>query len=269
MSTWFTTLTAIRAARPDWAEIACYREPIARFLARVYPRLPGDVRDDIVQEVICAMHTSVVARFQPERGRFRDYLRGVIQNQVRAAQRKRREVPLQIDPVAVAQAPAEDVDALDLQARIVRAVRAFHDDTLQGSPREREVLYCLSDRLIEGLGYEAIAAKEGISRDAVKRRLQAARRGVLRALLAGALDDRGLELKPRALSRLAERVAEAVTTRRPATELPGRGLDPAARATAVELVERVRLGVRWFPGLDSPDGQGFVTALRAVLEEER
>ncbi len=268
VSTWFTTLTAIRAAKPDWSEIACYREPIARFLARVYPRLPTDLRDDIAQEVICAMHASVVARFQPERGRFRDYLRGVIQNQVRQAVRKRGEQALSIDPAAVAAAPPEDVDALDLQARIVRAVREFHDDMLRGKDADRQVLYCLSDRLIDGLSYEEIARKEEISRDAVKRRLQSARKGVLRALVRGALADRSVELKPRVLGKLSERVAEAVVSRRPAEELLARGFDDDERAVALELIERVRAGVRWFPGLDSPDGQGFVSALRAVLEDE-
>ena len=67
-STWFTTLAAIREQDPDWEAIASYREPVRRFLRRVYPRLPEDLAHDVVQEVLCAMHTSVVARFDPETG---------------------------------------------------------------------------------------------------------------------------------------------------------------------------------------------------------
>jgi RNA polymerase sigma factor (sigma-70 family) len=266
-TTWFTTLASIRAAEPEWQAIACYREPVARFLRRVYPGLAPDLRDDIVQEVLCAMRTSVVARFRPERGRFRDYLKGVIQNQVRAAARARmREASPALDPDAVAAAPAVEVDAVDLAARLVLAVRDAHDGFLQGSEADRQVLYCLSDRLTLGLGYEEIAAKEGISRDAVKRRLAAARRAVLRALLARALAEAEVEVEGRRLNKLAERFAEALASRRPADELFARVRPPEAREVAAELVGRVREGLRSFPGLDSPDGQSFVTALAAVLE---
>ena len=50
-STWFTTLAAIRASDPDWEAIACYREPVARFLRRAYPRL----KPDVVQKVTFAL----------------------------------------------------------------------------------------------------------------------------------------------------------------------------------------------------------------------
>lgn len=264
-STWFTTLSAIRACEPDWQEIACYREPIARFLARVYPRLALDLREDVVQEVLFAMRTSVVARFDPDRGRFRDYLRGVIRNQVKKALAKERAGParLTLDPEAVMTVDAEEVEAVDLAARLVRAVRAFHDQMLQGKDAEREVLYCLSDRLIHGMAYAEIAAKEHISIDAVKRRLQAARRGILRALLRGALDDAQVTLAERKLNKLADKVAEAVASRRPVEEVVG-GTDDASRVAGA-LVEAVRSGVPRFPGLDSPDGQAFVTALEGLL----
>jgi RNA polymerase sigma factor (sigma-70 family) len=274
-STWFTTLAAIREAQPDWAEIACYREPIARFLGRAYPKLSGDLRDDVVQEVLCAMHGSAVARFRPERGRFRHYLRGVIRNHVRKALREHRALPpsLAEEPgVADEVIDAESVEVIDLQACLVRAVRDFHDEVLRGDPDQRQVLYCLSGRLIDQLSYAEIAKKEGISRDAVKRRLQSARRGILRALVRGALEDHGQAdtLETKDLSRLADRVGEALTSRRPADEiLAERGDSPllsACHPAAAELVLRFREGVRWFPGLDSPDGQAFASALSGILE---
>lgn len=269
-STWFTTLTAIREAEPDWQAIACYREPIGRFLRHVYPRLPRDLHDDVVQEVLCAMHASVVARFDPDRGRFRDYLRGVIRNQVKRALTRERaaagvSVDLsRIDPEQVMQASQDQVEAVDLSAQLVRAVRAFHDAKLGGAPEDRETLYCLSDRLLHGLTYAQIAAKEGLSTDAVKRRLQAARRGILRALLQAELDDRGLALDPRRLNALAESVASAVCSTRPVDDLLPR--QDVEQAVAADLVEAVRTGVRLFPGLDSPDGQAFVSALEGILD---
>lgn len=274
-STWFTTLAAIREAQPDWAEIACYREPIARFLGKAYPKLSGDLRDDVVQEVLCAMHGSAVARFRPERGRFRHYLRGVIRNHVRKVLREHRAIPPSLDDepdVADEIIDAESVEVIDLQACLVRAVRDFHDEVLRGDADQRQVLYCLSGRLIDQLSYAEIATKEGISRDAVKRRLQLARRGILRALVKGALEDHGQAeaLEAKDLSRLAERVGEALASRRPAEEvLLEQGDSPAlagSQAAALELVTRFRAGVRWFPGLDSPDGQAFASALSGILE---
>lgn len=239
-STWFTTLSAIRQAEPDWQAIACYREPISRFLARVYPRLSKDLQEDVVQEVLFSMRTSVVARFDPSRGRFRDYLRGVIRNQVRKAVGKERG-GVALDPEAVMIAPVEEVELIDLSARLVRAVREFHDAMLAGKSAERETLYCLSDRLIDGLSYAEIASKEGISIDAVKRRLQAARRGIFRSLLRGDLEDARHTMPSRKLNKLAEQVAAAVASRRPVDELiDPRESEPHAIANA--LVEAIRIG---------------------------
>ncbi len=158
------------------------------------------------------------------------------------------------------------MEVVDLQAQFVRAVREFHDGALHDA-EARQVLYCLSGRLIDGLSYDHIAKKENISRDAVKRRLQAARRGILQALVRGALADRHHELPPRSLAKLAEKVGEALASRRPPGELIEQVADAPARAAAIELVERVRSGLRWFPGLDSPDGQAFVSALTGILDE--
>lgn len=262
-STWFTTLQSIRAQQPEWQAIACYREPIARFLARVYPRLAADLREDVVQEVLCAMRTSVVRRFDPSQGRFRDYLRGVIRNQVRSlARREARALPL--DPDAVASADDGALDELDLAARLVRAVRDLHDELLPRGPAEREVLYCLSDRLLDGLSYKQIAAKEGLSLDQVKRRLQSARQGVLDALLRGALADAGHEVGEGQLVTLSQRFLAALGSRRP-DEVSGPGLEGELIAA---LAQAVQAGVRRFPGLDSPDGEAFVAALRGVLDDE-
>jgi len=266
MSTWFTTLAAIRASDPDWEAIACYREPIARFLARVHPGLPSDLAQDVVQEVLCAMRTTVVARFDPDRGRFRDYLRGVIHNQVRRALAGRPQAAA-LDPDAVARVEEAQLESVDLEARLLQAVRRFHDGLVQGGPAERQVLYCLSDRLLDGLSYQEIADKEGLSLAAVKRRLQAARRGVITELLRCELEGAGLELRPRAEGRLAEAVQAAVASGRPVDDLARRVREPGATRVAQGLVDRVRAGVRRFPGLDSPDGQAFVTALRAILAE--
>ncbi|MEZ6186506.1 MAG: sigma-70 family RNA polymerase sigma factor [Planctomycetota bacterium] len=264
-STWFSTLEAIRAGEPEWGAIACYREPVARYLRRAYPRLPSDVAQDVVQEVLCAMRTHVVGRFDPDRGRFRHFLGGVIKNEVRKVASKLRSAPpLEVEPEAPVDAPLATVD---LEARLVRAVRRAHDAWLQGGPTEHEVLYCFAGRLLEGLSYDALAQREGLSAAAVKRRLQTARQGVLQALLQGELEDAGAPLPPRPLATLTRAVQDALARARPLGELVGRRwAHPAALTAAAALVHDVRAGVAWFPGLDSPDGQAFVGALRDVLE---
>ncbi|MCA8925581.1 MAG: sigma-70 family RNA polymerase sigma factor [Planctomycetes bacterium] len=265
-STWFSTLEAIRAGEPQWEAIACYREPVARYLRRAYPRLPGDVAQDVVQEVLCAMRTHVVSRFDPDRGRFRHFLGGVIKNEVRrAGARLRSAPPLEVEPPAPDD--AAPLATVDLEARLVRAVRRAHDGWLDAGPTQHEVLYCFAGRLLEGLSYDALAAREGLSTSAVKRRLQTARQDVLRALVAGELEDAALALPSRALAALTKAVQEALAGGRPLSELLGRRWKhPEASAAAAALVADVRAGVAWFPGLDSPDGQAFVNALRSVLE---
>jgi RNA polymerase sigma factor (sigma-70 family) len=269
-STWFTTLTAIRAQDPDWEAIACYHEPVRRFLLRAFPGLPADLADDVTQEVLCAMRTSVVARFDPERGRFRDYLRGVIRNQVRKALAARRAngADEALAAVAAPQVDPDEVEHVDLEARLLLAVRGYHDELLGQGARGREVLYCLSGRLVDGLTYPQLAKREGVSLDAVKRRLQAARRGILRALLQGELATAGVELAPKSVGALAERAAEAIATGRE-LDVPWRlRREQVAAAETERLVRRVRAARSRFPGLDSPDGQAFLSALAAILEPE-
>jgi RNA polymerase sigma factor (sigma-70 family) len=245
-STWFTTLAAIRDADPDWEAIACYREPVARFLRRTYPHL-------------------AVERFDAERGRFRDYLVGVVRNQVRRA--LRQQPGLAADPDRLGQVDPEQVQAVALEAQLLHAVRRCHDTLLEGGPEERQILYCFSDRLLEGLSYPEIAAKEGISLDAVKRRLQAARRGVLRAMVELGLEEAKVDLPPRRLARLAEAVQRSLVDRKPLRPGGLKAWPPRALSAAESLVDEIRAGVRWFPGLDSPDGQAFITALRSILDD--
>lgn len=264
-STWFSTLQAIRAGEPEWEAIAHYREPIARYVRRTYPRLPADVAQDVVQDVLCAMRTHVVGRFDPDRGRFRHFLGGVIKNEVRKASARLRPSPaLLTDPPTPEPNPLATVD---LEARLVRAVRRAHDAWVEAGPTQQEVLYCFAGRLLEGLSYDALAEREGLSAAAVKRRLQTARRDVLRALIEAELEDAGVELPPRALNKLARAVQDALADARPLSELLGRRWKhPQASSAAASLVADVRAGLRWFPGLSSPDGQAFVSALRDVLE---
>ena len=114
-------MAAIRASDPDWEAIACYREPVARFLRRTYPRLATDLLQDVTQEVLCALRTGAVERFDAERGRFRDYLVGVVRNQVRRAVAQQPDAAVDVDRVA-AVAP-EAVEVVALEAWLLRAVR--------------------------------------------------------------------------------------------------------------------------------------------------
>ena len=196
---WVTTLSAIRGGSPDWAAIAAYEAPIRRYLARRFPRLPLAERDDLTQDVLLAMRERIVPRYDADAGPFRAYLTTSIANAVRMHLRRRR--PTQPPDLELPAEPsAREVEALDLEARIVRAVRRVHDRYAHGPTQDLQRVYVLSGLLVSRLTNAEIAAREGLSPDQVKRTLQSLRGEVLVALFAELAPD----ATPSELSQLAE-----------------------------------------------------------------
>jgi RNA polymerase sigma factor (sigma-70 family) len=232
-SFWLTTLTAIRRGDPSWRAIAAYETPVRRFLARRYPQLAQAERDDLVQEVLVAMRERIVPGYDAEVGSFRGYLCQAISNRVRDHYRRQRPTA-QLEPELIEEATLEvgpdDALVLDLEARIVRGVQLVHDRYAQGSGADLELVYTLSGVLVDGLSNKEIAAREGLSPDQVKRKLQRARSEVLGSVFGELLGEgaapaeveRAADLarsclrQPRKAARLLE--AEASTPVRDAAE---------------------------------------------------
>ena len=232
MDDWLTTLSAIRARDPDWRAIAAYEAPVARFLARRFPRLPVNEREDFVQEVLLAMRERIVERYDPDAGRFRAFLQVSIQNVVRDHFRRRRE-HLPLEPAALRAPEPTELEALDLEALLVRAIAEVHERFSTGAERDLSLVYVLSGLLVHGLSNKAIAKREGLSVDQVKRLLQRARAEITSELFK-------LLLGPSAPhARCAELARACLRSPRRAGRLLDAEADPAVREAVAGLTERL------------------------------
>lgn len=262
--TWFTTVAAIRAGEPDWQAIAAYRRPILGLLGRIAPGLPSDEREDVAQEVLTVLRTKAIARYAPERGRFRDYLRGIVRNLVRRALRERHRTA-SFDPDTLGEVPETEWSALDAEAWLLRGLARLQDDLVAGGKAEREVLYCFSDRVLKGMSYEEIARRERLSQGAVSRRLAKARQRLLRCLLEVELEQSESDLSERQRDRLVDAVQRALSERRPLDELLHRSVRQAL-PLAEQLLGDVQACFAQLTPLEAPEGQAFLRALAEVLD---
>jgi len=269
---WFTTLSGVRASRPEWAEIAHYLEPVRRYLARRAPGLSAADRDDLAQEVLLAMQERLVAGYDRARGRFRTFLKGAIEHKLadlwRARGRERARRAPGVDPDALPDAPDEvppdDAAALDLEAELLRAVRAFHDrHVAAGGEDDLALVWCFSDRLVSGLPENEIAEREGWSRDRVKRLLARARAEVI-AELVGALLPDGDETTVR---RAADLVREGLRRPRERARLLEAERDAGVRAAAGELLDAIGAARRFFVGLQTEEGRELLRGLEEIFAE--
>jgi RNA polymerase sigma factor (sigma-70 family) len=268
---WFTTRSGILRGEAGWELIAPYADPVSRFLSRRFPDLGQADRDDLLQDILVAMRTHLVEKFDSARGGFRPYLRTAIVNRVRDHYR-RRKVRAGSQDAADAPSPGgsdpaelleEDADALDLEACLVGSLYAFHDKrTRSGAADDLEVLYTFAGSLVDGLSNEDIAAKEGKSKDQVKRLLQRARNEILVEFLVRAAP--GIEAKAplEKTADLVRRIFREPRKRQRILEAePNRTL-----ASAVDqLLDRLEAARARLPVLASTAGKEFEEALRAVF----
>jgi RNA polymerase sigma factor (sigma-70 family) len=270
---WFTTRSGILRGEAGWELIAPYADPIARFLARRFPEMTQADRDDILQDVLIAMKTNLVGKYDAHRGAFRPYLRTAIVNRVRDHYRRRKVRAASDAALGTAASPDEehdlaesDADVLDLEACLLGALHAFHDKRAQsGKAEDMELLYAFSGSLVEGLSNEQIAEREKKSKDQVKRLLQRARDEVLQEFMQRAAPgiearaplDKSADLVRRIFRepRRRERILDAEPNR--------------ALASAVDgFMDRLEKGRSRLPVLASTAGKEFEEALRAVFAED-
>ncbi len=269
---WFTTRSGIRRGEAGWELIAPYADPIARFLQRRFPDIGQADREDILQDILIAMKTHLVGKFDAARGGFRPYLRTSIVNRVRDHYRRSKvrrgtsdgpELPAREGEPDVHE---DDADALDLEACLVGALHSFHDRRTQsGRAEDLEVLYAFSGSLVDGLSNEEIAAKEKKSKDQVKRLLQHARNEILEEFLRRSAPE--LETKG-TIESAADLVRKVFREPRHRDRIldaePNRKL-----ASAVDqFLDRLDQGRARLPVLGSTQGKEFEEALRAVFAGE-
>jgi RNA polymerase sigma-70 factor, ECF subfamily len=162
-----------RRDRAAWSTI--YRRHVGDVFGLVYRLVGGDpaVAEEINQEV-WLLAIERIDRFDPTRGRFRDWLMGIARH--RAIRHHRRVVVegLEGDPAGPTDAlpPTDRLEGVE-RADLVRAALLLID------PERRRVLL---DKYAEGLTVDQIAGRTGRSAKAVESLLARAR-GQLRALL--------------------------------------------------------------------------------------
>jgi DNA-directed RNA polymerase specialized sigma24 family protein len=266
-SFWQTTCSGIRAGGdPAWSEVSDYREPLLRLLEARYRWLPESEREDLVHDVLIELRAGLARRYDANRGRFRAFLIGVVRNQV-LARWKRGRKQVSLDGAAEPAAPAEvDGEAIDLAAELAAAVRRWQDAAGTGTDGLTRV-YVLAARLVRDESYAAIAEREGLSIDAVKRMLSAARAEILADLLA-----RTLPLEPAAATgldwnALAARARDAVRQPRKRAALLAPIGAPAVREaleTWLDELERAR-GALGAAGL----GDDLRRGLEEILDAAR
>jgi len=265
-SLWFTTRSGLLRGGADerWRAAAEYADPLARLLERRYRWIPEGDRDDLVQEVVIEIQGALAERHDPSRGKFRALLQAVLARHVADRARKRRPEPLSGEAESSLAAPPDedDVRALDLETALVAAVREARDRLTQGKARDQDALYALVDRVVHGRADGEIARREGVSADAVARRLERARDEVFLALVRREV---GLEEGTPALALAAEAFKDGL--RRPREERERLAALPAsARPEEVgALLARVRAAL---PGLARTCEGGTVAGreLRRGLE---
>jgi DNA-directed RNA polymerase specialized sigma24 family protein len=219
-------------------------------------------REDLVHDILLELHEGLARRYEAGRGRFRAFLCGVVRMKVLSHwKRARREAPLdeELEPAAPSEEPGE---AVEVVAEVLGAVRRWHDRTSarpEGLPR----VYVLAGRLVRGESYREIARREGISVDAVKRHLAAAREEIVADLLAHALPIApevrvGLEW-PALAARLAEALANSRRRGRVLDEIAQPAVREGLEALLVTL-ERLRRDLG-----RTPDGAELHRGLEEVF----
>ena len=260
---WQTTLSAIQRGEPDWQAIAAYESPIRRYLARRFSALPASERDDLLQEILLAMRERVVPGYRAEVGSFRSFLAVSIHNAVRDHLRRKRptlDLALEEHDLAAEGAVAEgEVLALDLEARLLRSVRAVHDRYARGPAADLSTVYVLAGVLVHKLSNRELAKREGLSVDQVKRTLQRVRGEILTDLFLGLLPG----LPSSEATRCAELARRCLRTpRKQGRLLEG---DPQEEVIA-SLIAAVRGTEAAYQGSHTPEDLDLVAGIHAIFQ---
>jgi RNA polymerase sigma factor (sigma-70 family) len=265
-SVWFSTRSALlRGGDASWECVAAYAEPLSRWVRRRYRWLSSEDREDLVQSILLEIRQGLAARHDPSRGRFRALLQAVVHRRVTDALRRRRAEPLEETAAdALAAPPADEVEALDLEAALLEAFTACRDRFSQGAERDLDVVYALADRMVHGKSNVEIAREKGVSVDRVARLLRRGRDALFEALLARELElPRGDARLPLALDAFKDALREPRRVRERLARVPDRALEDALDA----FLARFRAALPRLEGDETEAGIELRRGLDVIFRE--
>ena len=247
-----------------WEEVARYDGPLRRLLALRYGRvLSLERREDLAQEILIEIKESLGGRFERSRGRFRALLQTVVKRRVADELRRRRleAIPPELNEELAAPSAAQ-LEALDLEGALVRAVEACRDTFTSGPRKDLDVVHVLTDRLVHGLRDVEIARREGVSRDRIGRRLAKAREVIFAQLLADELE---LELDSSSLAACVDVLKRCLRRPRRLADHLEALPEGELRERFEELWLRLRAALPHFRGDESVAGRELAQGLALVL----
>ncbi len=183
---WQTTCSALRDGRePDWQAVADYRRPLLVLLARRFPNLDVQAREDLVHDVLLDIKQSLHGKYDSRKGRFRSFLHTVVHNRVlKHFRSRRRERSQQLFEVEVAVSEADSIE-VELVAEALGAVRRWLE---RAGPLGLRQVSVFSRQVGAGESIEVIAGAEQLPPHTVKRWLREARLAIVHDLLDHTLD---------------------------------------------------------------------------------
>ena len=194
-----TTTTLMEAlsragGAPDaaWERFARLYAPVVRryvaILRRSWPSLPVGCEDDIIQDTFLALvRDSPERRWDPARGRFRDYLFGIVRNKARTFIRRESRNPQTFEEAALDMLPCDETAAADVETAAIRAElwRALVERVF-AETRMSETSKAVFMKLVaDGIPVEQLCAEYDMTPNAIYR---------LRNRMAGKLREKWLSL---------------------------------------------------------------------------
>ncbi len=260
---WHSTCSALRDGRePGWTALQNYREPLLLLVRSRDPQGNFGDPEDIVHEVLLKLKEQLYARYDASRGRFRNFLCGIVRIELlNRWKAHRRLVPL-TDIVEPAAPTPQEVSAVDLVAEILDSLQKWHQRFLRGSERDPQRIYVVAGRLIRGLDNRAIAQREGISLAGVKRILADMRDDVLGDILARTIGLDEQDTLGLAWRRLGRTVRQILRQPRSRANALAEIADPVLRKAVLRWLDSYEGALRSLPD----DGSSQASELKAGLE---
>ncbi len=255
-----------RGEEPRWQSVADYRRPLELFLGARFPRISAQDREDLVADILLELKEGLYRDYQPDRGRFRMFLCGVVRNRVLAfLKRRRKEHPSDLDFLAETAAPDPGWIRVELLAETFGCIRRWLDVLAAGDDALRRVAV-FSRRVVQQESQRRIAEAEKLEEHVVKRWLREARTAIVAELLRRTLELPEEHATGLDFERLARDVLRAFPHSERASHL-AEVASPRLRAALLDWMEHLYASLSQASREPLREGGELADGLRMLLED--